>query len=154
MAKLANLRRDIDEGGWGLWAVEIDRALAGFIGLAEPNFPARFLPCVEIGWRFHRQFWGQGYALEAARIALRFAFERLQLREVVSFTAQLNERSQRLMRRLGMTHSPPDNFEHPLIPVGHPLRPHVLYRICCTPDLLVRLNQALAQVTSVRHPGK
>ncbi len=129
VACLERLRRGIQTRGWGLWAVEIDSTLAGFTGLAEPTFQAHFMPCVEIGWRFHRRFWGQGFALEAARIALRFGFENLRLGEIVSFTARLNERSQRLMQRLGMTYSPTEDFEHPLIPLGHVLRPHVLYRI-------------------------
>ena len=128
-ALLDRLKREIDQRGWGLWAVEIECALAGFTGLAEPSFTSHFTPCTEIGWRFHRRFWGHGYALEAAQIALRFAFSNLGLREVVSFTARPNERSQKLMKRLGMTHSTLDDFEHPLLPIGHPLRGHVLYRI-------------------------
>ena len=143
IASLERLKRGIDERGWGLWAVEIEQGVAGFTGLAKPDFEAHFTPCIEIGWRFRRRFWGRGYAREAAQVALSFAFERLRLQEVVSLTAQLNERSQRLMQRLGMTHSPRDDFEHPLLPAGHPLRRHVLYRIRNTPDLLKRLNQEL-----------
>ncbi len=145
LAIFQRLKRGIEERGWGLWAVEIDQEMAGFAGLAEPSFEAHFTPCIEIGWRFHRRFWGRGHALEAARIALRFAFERLELREVVSFTARLNERSWRLMQRLGMTHSPVDDFEHPKLPVGHALRDHVCYRIQNTPALLKRLNHELAE---------
>ena len=129
LAFLQRQKQGIEERGWGLWAVEIDREFAGFTGLAEPSFEAHFTPCVEIGWRFHRRFWGQGYALEAARMALQFAFETLRLSEVVSLTARLNVRSQRLMQRLGMNHAPHDDFEHLKVPVGHALRPHVLYRI-------------------------
>ena len=144
LASLERLRGGIDKRGWGLWAVEVEHEFAGFTGLAGPNFEARFTPCTEIGWRFHRKFWGRGYALEAAQVALCFAFESLRLREVVSFTARLNERSQRLMQRLGMRHSALDDFEHPMLPVGHPLRHHVLYRIQNTPALLAELNQKLA----------
>ncbi len=79
LASLERLQRGIELRGWSLWAVEIDGTFAGFTGLAEVNFNAPFTPCVEIGWRFHRRFWGQGYALEAARIALQFGFESLQL---------------------------------------------------------------------------
>ena len=145
LASMESLKRGIEERGWGLWAVEIEHEFAGLTGLAEPKFEAHFTPCIEIGWRFQRRFWGRGYALEAARVALRFAFERLCLGEVVAFTAQLNERSQRLMRRLGMTHSAGNDFEHPVLPAGHPLRRHVLYRIRNTPALLERLNQDLAR---------
>jgi RimJ/RimL family protein N-acetyltransferase len=123
------LRTLIEERGWGLWAVEINGELAGITGLAKPAFTAHFTPCVEIGWRFHRNFWGHGYATEAARIALEFAFQDLRLQEVVSFTSLLNKRSQRVMERLGMTANPKDNFQHPNIPAGHVLSEHVLYRI-------------------------
>jgi RimJ/RimL family protein N-acetyltransferase len=141
---LEQLRRGIAERGWGFWAVEVEHELAGFTGLAEPKFEAHFTPCIEMGWRFQRRFWGRGYALEAAQLALLFGFGRLRLQEIVSFTAQPNKRSQRLMQKLGMTHSALDDFEHPLLPAGHPLRPHVLFRIRNTAPLLERLNQALA----------
>lgn len=145
-AAFERLQEGIEERGWGLWAVEINGQFAGFTGLAEPTFQAHFTPCVEIGWRFNRQFWGQGYALESARLALRFAFENLGLQEVVSFTARVNKRSERLMQRLGMTPSPKDDFEHPKIPPGHPLRDHVFYRICASPELLHRLNKELETI--------
>jgi RimJ/RimL family protein N-acetyltransferase len=145
LALFERLRRGIAERGWGLWAVEIGSEFAGLTGLAQPRFEAHFTPCVEIGWRIDRRFWGRGYALEAARIALRFGFEGLHLREIVSFTARLNQRSQRLMSRLGMTYSPQDDFEHPQVPVGHKLRGHVLYRIQYTPDKLEALNRQLTE---------
>ena len=144
-ASLERLHREIEERGWGLWVVEIENEFAGFTGLAEPKFKAHFTPCVEIGWRFQRKFWGRGYALEAAQVALRFAFVHLRLREVVSFTARLNERSQKLMQRLGMTRSASDDFEHPMLPAGHPLRHHVLYRIQNTPALVEKLNLDLTE---------
>lgn len=146
---MEKLKRGIDERGWGLWAVEIKGELAGFTGLAKPVFEAHFTPCVEIGWRFHRKFWGQGYATEAARISLRFAFEKLRLEEVVSFTSLLNKRSQRVMQRIGMTNEPRDDFEHPMVPAGHILRQHVLYRSHNSPDFRERLNRELAGKCSV-----
>jgi len=84
---------------------------------------------VEVGWRLARWAWGRGYATEAASAALGYGFERLALDEVVSFTATTNERSRAVMRRLGMTHNSDDDFEHPSLSPGHPLRPHVLYRM-------------------------
>jgi ribosomal-protein-alanine N-acetyltransferase len=117
--------------GFGLWAVErrADGALLGFTGLAPPNFVASFTPCVEVGWRFARFAWGQGNATEAGAAALRFGFDQLHLAEIVSFTTVSNVRSRAVMERLGMTRDPADDFEHPNLPEGHPLRPHVLYRI-------------------------
>ena len=123
------LRKGLEQRGWGFWVVEIGDEFAGVAGLGQPSFQAYFNPCLEIGWRFRRQFWGRGYALEAARLALGFAFETLERDEVVSFTSPLNHRSLRLMARLGMTHSEADRFEHPMLPSGHVLAPHVLYRV-------------------------
>ncbi|MBA3850349.1 MAG: GNAT family N-acetyltransferase [Opitutus sp.] len=122
------LRRGLAERGWGLWAVEADGRFAGFTGLAEPKFSAPFTPCVEIGWRLRRDCWGRGIGFAAARIAERRAFDKLHLPELVSFTAASNERSRRLMERLGFTRDPRDDFLHPNLPENHPLRPHVLYR--------------------------
>lgn len=115
--------------GFGLWAIEAigECAFAGFVGLAVPSFEASFTPCVEIGWRLAHAAWGRGYATEGARAALDFAFGTLGLPEVVSFTAASNERSRRVMERLGMAFG--GGFEHPRLPAGHPLRGHVLYRL-------------------------
>jgi RimJ/RimL family protein N-acetyltransferase len=117
--------------GFGLWAVErrADGSLLGFTGLAAPPFEAHFTPAVEIGWRFAAWAWGHGYATEAARAALRFGFVDLDLHEVVSFTVPANLRSRAVMERIGMTRDPADDFDHPRLPPGHPLRRHVLYRL-------------------------
>jgi RimJ/RimL family protein N-acetyltransferase len=117
--------------GFGLWAVEIpgEAPFIGFIGLAVPRFEAAFTPCVEIGWRLAAEYWGHGYATEGARAALAFGFESLKLDEIVSFTVPANVRSRRVMEKIGMVHCPAEDFEHPLVPEGHPLRRHVLYRL-------------------------
>ena len=118
--------------GFGLWAVErtVDRRFIGFVGLQRMSaaFEAAFTPCVEIGWRLMREAWGQGYATEAAIAARDFAFDAVGLDELVSLTAVTNTRSRRVMERIGMTTTPRDDFDHPYLPDGHPLRPHVLYR--------------------------
>lgn len=120
-----------DAHGFGPWAVEIpgEAAFAGFVGLFVPEFAAPFTPCVEIGWRLAAPHWGRGYATEGARAALDFGFAALGLAEIVAFTVPANVRSRRVMAKLGMTHDPADDFEHPALPAGHPLRPHVLYRL-------------------------
>jgi RimJ/RimL family protein N-acetyltransferase len=117
--------------GFGFWAVEIPDVteFAGFIGLSVPGFEAPFMPCVEIGWRLARAYWGQGYATEGARASLRYGFETLGVTEIVAFTAVDNAPSRRVMDRIGMTRDPDGDFDHPLVPVGHSHRPHVLYRI-------------------------
>jgi RimJ/RimL family protein N-acetyltransferase len=117
--------------GFGLWALEIPAVapFAGFIGLSVPSFQAHFTPCVEIGWRLMKRHWGMGYAVEGARAALRFGFERLGLYEIVSFTVPVNVRSRRVMEGIGMSYSAADDFDHPLLIEGHPRRRHVLYRM-------------------------
>jgi len=119
------------ERGYGLWAVERkDTAgFIGYVGLWPATFPAHFTPAVEVGWRLAADQWGQGYATEAARAALRYGFESVGLDEIVSFTSVTNERSWRVMERLRMQRDASGDFEHPNVPEGHPLRPHVLYRI-------------------------
>ena len=129
-AAVARIRDHFAARGFGLWAVEVPDVadFIGFVGLAVPRFEAHFTPCVEIGWRLAREHWGRGYATEAARAALGFGFEELALDEIVSFTAPANVRSRAVMERIGMTRSPEDDFDHPTLPEGHPLRRHVLYR--------------------------
>ena len=119
------------EDGLGLWAVERREggAFLGFTGLAPPRFEAVFTPCVEVGWRLATEAWGHGYATEAARAALAFGFEVRGLSEILSWTVPANLRSRAVMARIGMTHDPADDFDHPNIAVGSPLRRHVLYRL-------------------------
>jgi RimJ/RimL family protein N-acetyltransferase len=130
-ARVNRIEAHFAEHGFGLWAVEIPGVtpFAGFIGLAIPRFEAAFTPCVEIGWRLDADHWKHGYATEGARAALAFGFDALQLGEIVSFTVPANIRSRRVMEKLGMTHSPDEDFDHPLLTEGHPLRRHVLYRL-------------------------
>jgi RimJ/RimL family protein N-acetyltransferase len=129
--QMRNFSDDIERQGFGLWAVEVtDGApFIGFIGLTGASFFADFMPDIEIGWRLACPHWGHGYATEGARAALTYGFESLGLKEIVATTAVGNQRSRRVMERLGMTRNPADDFEHPNVPEGHPLRRHVLYRI-------------------------
>jgi RimJ/RimL family protein N-acetyltransferase len=117
--------------GFGLCAVELrsDRSFLGFIGLSVPNFEAHFTPCVEIGWRLAANTWGQGFAPEGASAMAAYAFNTLKLDSLVSFTAEQNIRSRRVMEKIGMTFNPADTFDHPNLPEGHQLRRHVLYRL-------------------------
>jgi RimJ/RimL family protein N-acetyltransferase len=119
------------EHDFGLWAVEAPglAPFIGFVGLSVPRFEASFTPCVEVGWRLAAEHWGRGYAPEAARAALAFGFDTLGLREILSFTTVVNQPSRRVMEKLGMTHDPSDDFDHPALPEGHNLRRHVLYRV-------------------------
>ncbi len=117
--------------GFGYWVLERrdQPRLLGVLGLQQVAFAAAFTPAVEIGWRIQRQHWRQGYALEAATAVLAFAFAQLQLEQVLAFTVPANLPSQALMQRLGMQRDPAEDFAHPLLPAGHPLRAHLLYRI-------------------------
>lgn len=120
------LSAGLRERGWGLWAVDLRGEFLGFTGLARPRFAPE---SVEIGWRFAAHAWGNGYATEAARAALSYGFDELGLAEIVSFTTVGNVRSRAVMERLGMTRDPADDFDHPDVAVGHPVRRHVLYRL-------------------------
>lgn len=130
-AMAARIQTAIEAQSFGFWAVEAPGTadFIGFVGLNRPSFAATFMPCVEIGWRLAHDFWGRGYATEAARAALRYGFGDLGLAEIVSFTAVINLRSQRVMQRLGMQHYRAEDFDHPALPEGHRLRRHVLYRM-------------------------
>lgn len=135
-ALAARIRDHFGRHGFGLWAVEVPgiAEFIGFVGLSIPGFDAHFTPCVEVGWRLAFEHWGRGYATEAARASLDFAFDRLGLDEVVSFTVPTNRRSRGVMERIGMTRTPADDFDHPSLHEGHPLRRHVLYRAARPPE--------------------
>jgi RimJ/RimL family protein N-acetyltransferase len=122
--------------GFGPWAVEVPGVapFIGFVGLVVPAFEAHFTPAIEIGWRLAAEHWGQGYATEAALASARHAFAAVGADGLVSFTTPQNLRSRAVMRRIGMTHDPGDDFDHPRLAPGHRLRRHVLYRL--TPGAL------------------
>ena len=121
---------ELEERGWSNWAVEHveSRAFIGFVGLSVPRRALPFMPCVEVGWRLARSYWGKGFATEAAKGSLRVAFERLNLDEVVSFTSLINRPSRAVMDRIGMANTGED-FDHPALPEGSELRRHCLYKI-------------------------
>jgi len=127
------IEKHFQNHSYGLWAAELPglAPFIGYIGLMIPwfqvPFESRSTPCVEIGWRLARRWWGQGLASEGSRAALAFGFEHLNYSEIVSFTVPDNRRSRRVMEKLGMQYS--EDFEHPGLEAGHPLRRHVLYRL-------------------------
>ena len=133
-----------DEHGFGQWVVELSGAanFIGVVGLGVVSYEAPFTPAVEVAWRLARSYWGHGYATEAATAALDYGFNELGLSEIVALTVPANQRSRRVMERLGMTHVPEDDFDHPRLPEG-PLRRHVLYR-------LSNLRGAAAQLSGRR----
>jgi len=130
-AHVTEIERRFDLGEPSLWALEVVETseFIGFTGLLAPSFEASFTPCVEVGWRLAGHAWGQGYATEAARAAVTFGFAEHDLDEILSFTTTTNLPSQRVMRRLGMTHDPADDFDHPNVDRDSVLRRHVLFRL-------------------------
>lgn len=118
-----------DHQGYGLWALEV-RQTGQFIGFTGLNSLPAGVPGaggVEVGWRLARHAWHLGYATEAATAARDIAFRGIGLPEIWSMTAVLNEPSQAVMRRIGLSEAA--RFDHPRIPVGDPLRPHVMYHL-------------------------
>jgi RimJ/RimL family protein N-acetyltransferase len=130
-ATIDRIQAHFAQHGFGFFAAELRATgeFIGFAGLSHTPFEAHFTPCVEIGWRLAASHWNQGLATEGARECLRYAFEELALAEVVAFTVPANQRSRRVMEKLGMMRDPAGDFEHPRLPEGHPLRRHVLYRV-------------------------
>ncbi len=128
---MAHIQDHFQQHGFGLWALEVIGGVPfiGFVGLSVPPFDAPFMPCVELGYRLAFEHWGRGYASEGSRAVLEYGFTTLGLREIVAFTTASHQRSRRVMERLGMTRNPEDDFDHPNIAAGHPLRRHVLYRL-------------------------
>lgn len=119
-----------DDLGYGRLAVELidTQEFIGFIGLAQCKFESHFTPAVEIGWRLSRKSWNLGYATEGATAVLNWAANALFVSEIVSFTSASNIPSRRVMEKLGMERNPIDDFDHPKLKLGDPLRPCVLYR--------------------------
>jgi len=127
-AAAEQMHAEIAERGWGLWAVDRrdTSEFIGFVGLHVPSSPLPFQPCVEVGWRLAAAHWGQGFASEAAAASLEIGFERMQIPEIVAFTAMLNRKSRAVMARIGMRDTGV-TFQHPKVPPKSPLRQHCLY---------------------------
>jgi len=117
------------ENGFGLYVVEntITQEFLGYTGFMIANFEASFTPCVEIGWRFKKQYWGKGYATEAAKACLNYGFDTLGFDKIYSFTATPNIKSENVMKRIGMIKT--GTFSHPKIDKEHILNLHVIYEI-------------------------
>lgn len=121
------IEQDFGNNGFGLWAVEIDGRFAGLTGLNRTTFETPMGPHVEIGWRFARWAWGQGYATEAAQCVLDAAFTDLGLSEVYSFTTETNLPSERVMQRIGMKRRTDLDFDHPNTPEWWGAK-HIVYQ--------------------------
>lgn len=127
-ALVDRIEAHFEEIGYGLWAVERkeDGAFIGFIGLLDVNFDISVKGATEIGWRLDQQFWKRGYATEGAKACLDYAFQELGKTAIYSFTAAINLPSITVMKRIGMEKV--DEFDHPRVAEGSPLKRHVLYK--------------------------
>jgi RimJ/RimL family protein N-acetyltransferase len=130
-AGIQRIMKHYQEKGFSLYAVELKATheFIGFVGLSTPSFQAHFTPTVEIGWRLGSQHWNKGYATEAAKAVMHYAFTVLDLKELVSFTVVANQASRRVMEKIGLHHEPQHDFDHPNLEEGSPLKRHVLYRL-------------------------
>jgi RimJ/RimL family protein N-acetyltransferase len=131
-----HINQHYEKIGYALYAVEIKdtHEFIGFVGLNHPpfeipNFQPKGLPIVEIGWRLSSKHWGKGYATEAAKAVLHYAFTELNLDEIISFTVVANTKSRRVMEKIGLQHSEADDFDHPKLEENSSLSKHVLYRL-------------------------
>ena len=123
------IKAHFEENGFGLFAVEklATKEFIGFTGFMIPSFKSFFTPRVEIGWRFKKEEWNKGYATESAIACLRYGFETLRFDKVYSFTSAINVKSEKVMKKIGMTKA--GEFNHPNIPFDNPLCKHVVYKI-------------------------
>ena len=122
---------EFDRNGFDLWVVERpgEAPFIGVAGVRRIPHPMPFEPLIDVGWLLLPAFWGRGYATEAAQAALHDAFTRADLEEIVAYTSRLNEPSQRVMERLGMTRDPAEEFDHPRVTSDSPIRRQVLARL-------------------------
>ena len=127
-AWVLSFQDDLDRYGFGFWALEV-RASGEFIGFTGLQTVDEEMPFtgVELGWRLARPAWGNGYATEAALAAAGYGFGVMGLPEIVAVTTAGNLRSQAVMRRIGMTSDPAEDFDDPDADEG-PLRRYVVYR--------------------------
>jgi len=128
---IVRINNHFEKHGYTLYATERKDSgeFIGFIGLFIPYFEAHFTPATEIGWRLSSKHWGQGFATEGAKAILDFAFRELKIPEIVSFTAQGNAKSIRVMQKIGLLSNSDDDFDHPKLDDASPLKQHVLYRL-------------------------
>ncbi len=129
IAMIDRINNHFEKNNFGLYAVEEKKSgvFMGFTGFAIPSFESFFTPCVEIGWRYRKEYWHQGFATEAASACLQYGFNMLEFEKIYSFTAAINQPSENLMKRIGMIKA--GTFKHPKIDTHDILCRHVLYRI-------------------------
>ena len=130
LSSVMKIQSHFKKHAFGLFAVELvsTKTFIGFVGLKYFSFDSHFTPSVELAWRLSWENWGQGLATEAAQKVTQYGFETLGLPEILAITAKNNQRSRRVMEKLGMFTNEDENFLHPQLEYSHPLAEHVLYR--------------------------
>lgn len=130
-AMIKRFEKSADDDGFSFQPVIEKKSgnLIGMVGLSVVAAPLHFAPAIEIGWRLSVKHWGRGYATEAALEFIRYGFETLNLKEIISFTPVTNQPSRAVMERIGMEREGDGDFDHPKLPTEHELCRHVLYRI-------------------------
>jgi len=128
-ASIQRYQKSQKQNGYSAYAVDLleNQEFIGYMGMMNPSFKAHFMPCTEIGWRLKAEYWNKGFGSEGARACLNYAFNTLQISEIVSFTAVINTKSERVMQKIGLKKA--GTFKHPNLPQNHPLELHVLYKI-------------------------
>ncbi|GAB5525626.1 MAG: GNAT family N-acetyltransferase [Roseivirga sp.] len=126
---IGRYQRHFKTHGFGWYAVDLlaTDTFIGFIGFSKTEMDVSFSPCIEIGWRLAKPYWGKGLATEGAQICLNYGWHTLGFTEVYSFTASINQRSARVMKKLGMVYQ--GTFLHPKVEKGHSLEEHRLYKV-------------------------
>ena len=120
----------LSQNSFGLWAAEEKSSgeFMGFVGIAKQDIAGvSFMPCVEIGWRLDKKYWGKGYATEAAKVVLSHGMNILELKQIFSYAARQNLPSINVMRKIGLRERPELAFAHPNIEDASPVKEHVVY---------------------------
>jgi len=108
--------------------------LIGMIGVSIKDFEASFTPCLDVGWRLAKEFWGKGYATEGAKRCLEFAFQELGVNRMISIAPKVNAASIRVMQKIGMYELA--EFKHPKLLEYNHLVDCICYEITSPTDLL------------------
>ncbi len=124
-------QKHFETSGFGFYAVELKKTgdFMGFAGLQAVEMAVPFTPAVEIAWRLDYEYWGKGYATEAAQTVLGHGFTELKLKEIVAYAVHDNSRAIKLIEKIGMKRDPKMDFDYPHLPKDHPLGRFVLYRM-------------------------
>ena len=141
IALIDKSRQHMIQYGYSMYACELKEThqFIGVVGLIHCDTSLPVAPNIEIAWRIAKEYWGQGFAVEASKKCLEIGFNEFKLNEIIALTAKINKKSERVMQKLGMINNGNEDCYHPKLLKEHPLSLHVLYRL--TKDRWNKFNE-------------